>query len=343
MGDTPRGRRTGGLPTSILSDPGVCPSRTPPKPPWAEARRDARARNRFVVDGGASRRVAVVGPRGASFRLQNPARKASAPLSGPHPPPSPCSQWTLLAVHRALSEALRGQGPPVAPAQDGASGNSRVPPRRDGPARVRPVTHFVRALAAGGPAAPIEYEIGIAEKRYGSTDRARAEFTRALGEQAGPGAARSSRARGRGGTVRRRRAQLTRYIAAAGPDRGAPLLSVSRQTAAERRRRGEHRAGAGARRRFVAERRGGGARPGASGRRSGMRRRPARARGTRRSRGPFRSPRRPRLPPDHATDPRGSAFLKRTAFGFALNPARLAPESGVPGSHTIAPAEPFPP
>jgi hypothetical protein len=77
-----------------------------------------------------------------------------------------------------------------------------------------------RALAAGGPAGPIEYRIGLAALARGDTAKAEAEFTRSIAEQdAAPGALRELAgiyvATGRFADAE---PLLTRYLESTGPD-----------------------------------------------------------------------------------------------------------------------------
>jgi hypothetical protein len=77
-----------------------------------------------------------------------------------------------------------------------------------------------RALAAGGPAGPIEYQIGLAALRRGDTVRAQAEFSRSLSERdAAPGAARELAAiQVAAGRYAEAEPYLTRYLDLTGPD-----------------------------------------------------------------------------------------------------------------------------
>jgi hypothetical protein len=87
---------------------------------------------------------------------------------------------------------------------------------------------WARALANGGPAAPIEYEMGLAALRRGDTDRARQELERALAEQRpAPGAARElATLDASAGRYEDAERNLDRYLALAGPDPESLSLSA---------------------------------------------------------------------------------------------------------------------
>ncbi len=133
----------------------------------------------------------------------------------------------ILAVHRALSEAYVLQARP-APEPWRSFEQLAIGAERDG--RANEARDFwAKALAAGGPAGPIEYEIGLAARQHGDVERARAEFERALGEtQPAPGAGRELAFLDvQAGRFADAEPKLTRYIAAAGPDpESLSLLSV---------------------------------------------------------------------------------------------------------------------
>jgi tetratricopeptide (TPR) repeat protein len=80
--------------------------------------------------------------------------------------------------------------------------------------------HWARALAQGGPAGPIEYQMGLAARQRGDLQTARTDFERALSQlQPAPGAAKELAAidasQGKSEDADR---ELERYIDLAGPD-----------------------------------------------------------------------------------------------------------------------------
>ena len=210
--------------------------------------------------------------------------------------------------------------------------------------------YWAKALAAGGPAGPIEYEIGLAARQHGDVERARAEFERALGEaQPAPGAGRELAFLDvQAGRFADAEPRLTRYIAAAGPDpESLSLLSVvqtnlgksedavasiarARELVGDSWRSDEVEA-------RVRARAGDGAGCVAA-------LRALEGRGTRVDRSVLRAD--PAYLPI-ATDPAWVAFLNERPVadrtGFALIQAGFALNQGFFRAVTIAPAEPFPP
>ena len=135
-----------------------------------------------------------------------------------------------LAVHRALSEpyVVRPEPPPERwRAFEELAMNSERDGRPDAAAEL-----WGRALAAGGPAGPIEYQIGLEAARRGDTTRARAEFTRSLAEpDPAPGALRElAGIEAAAGRFAEAEPYLDRYIAAAGPDPDSLSLLAVIQT-----------------------------------------------------------------------------------------------------------------
>lgn len=90
---------------------------------------------------------------------------------------------------------------------------------------------WARALAAGGPPGPIEYEIGLAARRHGDPEHARYELRRALAEkEPAPGAAKELASIDvAAGRLAEAEPMLERYLSMAGPDPEAlSLLAVVR-------------------------------------------------------------------------------------------------------------------
>ena len=89
-----------------------------------------------------------------------------------------------------------------------------------------------RALAAGGPPGPIEYQIGLAARRHGDLERAKAELERAAGEpEPAPGADKELAAIAAGaGRFPEAESRLARYLSLAGPDPDSLSLLAVVQT-----------------------------------------------------------------------------------------------------------------
>jgi tetratricopeptide (TPR) repeat protein len=132
-----------------------------------------------------------------------------------------------LAVHRTLSEPYTVNRAPD------AEGWRRfeqlaMTAEREGQADAARA-NWARAMSAGGPPGPIEYEIGLAARHHGDIDRAKAEFTRALGEtEPAPGAARElASLEAAAGRFAAAEPLLERYVSLAGPDpESLSLLAV---------------------------------------------------------------------------------------------------------------------
>lgn len=135
-----------------------------------------------------------------------------------------------LAIHRALSEpyVLRGVTPADRWRQSEQLALAAEREGRVGEARA----HWARAVSAGGPPGPLEYQIGLAAQRHGDSERARAAFLRALSEDVpAPGAAKElasmEAARGRFAEAE---LFLSRYLTMAGPDPDSLSLLAVVQT-----------------------------------------------------------------------------------------------------------------
>jgi Flp pilus assembly protein TadD len=132
-----------------------------------------------------------------------------------------------LAVHRTVSEPWVLQAPSAPEAWRAFEAQAIAAERegRAGEAR----DFWAKALSVGGPAGPIEYQIGLVARQHGDTERARAEFERSLGEaQPAPGAERElAFLDAEAGKFSDAEPRLARYIAEAGPDpESLSLLSV---------------------------------------------------------------------------------------------------------------------
>jgi len=135
-----------------------------------------------------------------------------------------------LAAHRALSEPYQLQA--EAPVERWRSFEQlALVAEREG--RLDAARElWGRALAAGGPAGPIEYQIGLAALRRGDTVRAQAEFVRSLSERDfAPGAARELGAiQVAAGHFAEAEPLLTRYLDLTGPDPDTLSLIAMVQT-----------------------------------------------------------------------------------------------------------------
>ncbi|MCA1581170.1 MAG: hypothetical protein LC796_07180 [Acidobacteria bacterium] len=132
-----------------------------------------------------------------------------------------------LAIHRATSESYLMLGAPVSERWRQAEQLAAAAEREGRLDEAR--EHWSQALSAGGPAGPIEYEIGMAARRRGDLDRARAGFLRALGERRpAPGAAKElASMEVEAGRFAEAEPLLRRYLSMAGPDPDAlSLLAV---------------------------------------------------------------------------------------------------------------------
>ncbi|MEO8190668.1 MAG: tetratricopeptide repeat protein [Acidobacteriota bacterium] len=135
-----------------------------------------------------------------------------------------------LAIHRAMSEPyVIG----VQPASERWRQEEQLASAAEREGRPEAAHgHWSQALAAGGPAGPLEYEIGMAARRRGDVDRAKAAFLRALGEaRPAPGAAKELASLAvEAGRFAEAEPLLRGYLAMAGPDPDALSLLAVVQT-----------------------------------------------------------------------------------------------------------------
>ncbi|MEO8432212.1 MAG: hypothetical protein ABI592_11935 [Acidobacteriota bacterium] len=96
--------------------------------------------------------------------------------------------------------------------------------------------HWIRALSAGGPPGPIEYQIGLAARAHGDAEGARAALERALAApEPAPGADKELAAiDAAAGRFAEADARLRRYLAAAGPDPDSLSIRAVVQTNLEK-------------------------------------------------------------------------------------------------------------
>jgi tetratricopeptide (TPR) repeat protein len=123
----------------------------------------------------------------------------------------------LLAIRRTLSEPFALAEAPSQPWRPFEEAARQA--QRDGDAAATRAA-WVKALEAGAPRAPVEYQMGLAARSAGEPEAARADFERALADNPpAPGAAKElavlALAEGRNAEAR---TLLTRYLREAGPD-----------------------------------------------------------------------------------------------------------------------------
>jgi tetratricopeptide (TPR) repeat protein len=224
-------RRVGGgwrIADVVLSDPGVSLARAAetalgPKPV------ERRTRGTEVWATAAPRvgAIAVLAIAAAAIAFRLPRAKRPLVYLTAAAPIALFGIDGALAVHRSMSEAyvLQGRG---APEPWRAFEQLAITAEREGRG-TEARDYWAKALAAGGPAGPIEYQIGLEARQHGDVERARAEFERSLGEaQPAPGAGRElAFLNAAAGKFAEAEPLLVRYIAAAGPDpESLSLLSV---------------------------------------------------------------------------------------------------------------------
>ena len=140
----------------------------------------------------------------------------------------------VLAVRRTLSERYALSESPPEPAWREIESAARQA-QRDGQANAARAA-WARAIDAGSPKAPVEYQMGLAARAAGDNATARADFERALAEDppapgAGKELASMALAEGRPQEARR---LLEDYLRAAGPDpESLSALAVAEANAGE--------------------------------------------------------------------------------------------------------------
>jgi len=224
-------RRVGGgwrIADVILSDPGVSLARA------AEASLgrkpvERRTRGKEVWSTAAPRLGAIVVLAFAAGVIAFRIPRAKRPLVY-LTAAAPIALFTVdaaLAVHRTVSEPWVLQAP-AAPEPWRAFEQQAITAEREGRA-AEARDFWAKALSAGGPAGPIEYQIGLVARQHGDVEHARAEFERSLAEsQPAPGADRElAFLDAEAGRFAAAEPRLARYIAATGPDpESLSLLSV---------------------------------------------------------------------------------------------------------------------
>ncbi len=123
----------------------------------------------------------------------------------------------ILAIRRTLSEPFALAEAPAQPWRPFEEAARQA--QREGDAAATQAA-WTRALEAGAPRAPVEYQKGLAARAAGEPEAARVDFERALAEDPpAPGAAKElaamALAEGRNAEAR---TLLTRYLREAGPD-----------------------------------------------------------------------------------------------------------------------------
>jgi tetratricopeptide (TPR) repeat protein len=224
-------RRVGGgwrIADVVLSDPGVSLARA------AEASLgrkpvERRTRGKEVWSTAAPRlgAIAVLAFAAGVIALRIPRAKRPLVYLTAAAPIALFTVDAVLAVHRTVSEPWVLQAP-SAPEPWRAFEQQAITAEREGrAAEARDL--WAKALSAGGPAGPIEYQIGLVARQHGDLEHARAEFERSLAEsQPAPGAERElAFLDAEAGRFAAAEPRLARYIVAAGPDpESLSLLAV---------------------------------------------------------------------------------------------------------------------
>ncbi|HYK41261.1 MAG TPA: hypothetical protein VE007_02655 [Thermoanaerobaculia bacterium] len=225
-------RRVGGgwrIADVVLSDPGVSLARAA-EASLGPAPVERRTRGNEVWSTAAPRigAIAVLGVAAAAIAFRLPRAKRKLVYLTAAAPIALFGIDGALAVHRSMSEAYVLQAH-ARPEPWRAFEQLAITAEREG-RLTEARDYWAKALAAGGPAGPIEYQIGLEARQHGDLERARSEFERSLGEtQPAPGAGRElAFLDAAAGRFAEAEPLLVRYIAAAGPDpESLSLLSVA--------------------------------------------------------------------------------------------------------------------